>query len=162
MAANVARYSLQAIHFPEIVDRIGRQATGASALAGLQRFYEMLIVPVFGDNGAAAVFEMSWGVREGGGWFGPVGFLLVIPSLITAFWRGPHRLKTTALALWVYWLLIALVAAWQPSNVRLMTPFFVAAGFTMAFSLPPWRLGRKGRLMLQLFGIVMLAGDMLS
>jgi hypothetical protein len=159
-AANLVRYMLLTIHFPEILDRFGQWAFGVSGLAGLKLFYQSVIAPVAGDKGAAVAFDLSWGSANGGGWFGPVGFLLVMPSLVNAFRRGPDRLKMTAFALASYWVLVALVAAWQPSNVRMMTPFFVVSGFTMAFFLPPWRLGRKGRLMLQLFGIMMLAGDM--
>lgn len=161
LAANMARYLLQSIQLPETIDRFGRQAFGVSGLAALRQFCQSALAPLFGGKGAAAAFDLSWASGNGGGWFGPVGFVLVLPSLVNAFWRGPYRLKTTALALAAYWILIALIAAWQPANVRLMTPFFAASGFTMAFFLPPWRLGRKGRLMLQLFGVVMLAGDLL-
>jgi hypothetical protein len=40
--------------------------------------------------------------------------------------------------------------------VRLMTRFFVCGGFLMAFALPPWRLSRKGRLLLQVLGIMIM------
>jgi hypothetical protein len=38
-----------------------------------------------------------------------------------------------------------------------MTRFFVCSGFLTAFALPPWRLRRNGRLLLQLLGIVIMA-----
>jgi hypothetical protein len=161
-AANMARYILQSVHFPELFDSFTRWAFGFSGLSGLKLFYQSAVEPLAGGKGAAALFELSWDAENGGGWFGPVGFLFVMPSLLHAFLSGPHRLKTTALALWCYWVLIALTVAWQPSAVRLMTPFFVGAGFTMAFFMTPWRLGRRRRLILQLFGIAMLAGDMLG
>jgi hypothetical protein len=160
-AANMVRYLLQSIQFPEVIDRFSQWALGFSGLAGLKWLYQVVIAPLAGGKGAAAPFYLTWQPVNGGGWFGPVGFLMVLPSLAKAFLRGPYRLKTTALAIAVYWVLIALILAWQPANVRLMTPFFVCSGFTLAFFLPPWRLSRKGRLILQLVGVLLLAGDIL-
>ena len=92
----------------------------------------------------------------------PAGFFLVMPSLFIAVMRGPRRLKSTALAMLVYWALIALIVAWRPGNAHLMTPFFVCSGFFMAFALPPWRLGRNGRLLLQILGIMIMAHAILA
>lgn len=73
-----------------------------------------------------------------------------------SLWRGPRRLKATALAMVAYWMLVSLVAAWQPQNVRLLTVFFVCSGFFMAFFLPPWRIRHKARLFLQAIGIIQI------
>lgn len=159
--ANMVRYLLQSIYLPKFIDNLTRWAFGFSGLAGLKLFYQWAVASLVDGRGAAAAFELSWTTGLGGGWFGPVGFLLVLPALGKSLWRGPSRLKTTAQALAAYWVLISLIAAWQPTNVRLMTAFFVCCGFCMAFFLPPWHLGRKGRLTLQLLGVLMLIVDML-
>ena len=121
--------------------------------------YRFTLQTLVGGKGAAAPFILSWTVGTKTEWFGPAGFFLILPALVYALWRGTRRLKTTALAMMVYWALVALIVAWQPSNVGLMTPLFAASGFFMAFLLPPWRIGRKGLLLLQLAGVMMVVYD---
>lgn len=160
-AANMVRYLLQSIHLPEWSDQLCQWGFGFSALGYLKQFYAWSMAALAGDKGAAAVFELSWAPGNPYGWFGPAGFLLVTPSLVYALARGPYRLKTTALAMWVYWALVALIAAWQPANVHLMTVFFTVSGFVTAFFLPPWHIGRNGCMALQLVGIVVAFSEML-
>lgn len=155
--ANMARYFVLSIDLPESLDRGCRWLFGAGPLAGIKRLYSGTVAVALGRQGAAAVFDWSWTAPYRYVWFGPMGFLMVIPSVVIAFWRGPHRLKSTALALSAYWILVCLIAAWRPENVELMTRFFVCSGFLMAFALPPWRLRRNGRLLLQLLGIMIMA-----
>ena len=155
--ANMARYSVLSIDFPEFVDRSCRWLFGAGPLAGIKRLYSVTVAPAFDGQGSTMAFDWTWAAPHSLVWFGPMGFLLVFPSVVVAFWRGPYRLKSTALALWVYWILVCLIVAWRPENVRLMTRFFVCSGFLMAFALPPWRLRRNGRTLLQLLGILIMA-----
>jgi hypothetical protein len=155
--ANMARYFVLSIDFPESMDRVCRWLFGAGPLAGIKRLYFGIVAAALDGRGAAAAFDWSWAAPHRFVWFGPMGFLLVIPSVIIAFWRGPYRLKSTALAFSAYWILVCLIVAWRPENVRLMTRFFVCSGFLTAFALPPWRLRRNGRLLLQLLGIVIMA-----
>jgi hypothetical protein len=65
-------------------------------------------------------------------------------------------LKALALALGAYFLLVALIAAWTPGNVRYFTVFFVCGGCTVAFLLPPWRMTHRRRCLLQLAAIALL------
>jgi hypothetical protein len=155
--ANLARYLVLSIDFPESIDRGCRWLFGVGPLAGLKLLYRSTVKAALDSRGAIADFDWSWSAPHRYVWFGPVGFLLVIPSLFIAFCRGPYQLKSTALAILIYWILVALIVAWQPSNVHLMTCFFVCGGFLMAFALPPWRLSRKGRLLLQVLGVMVMA-----
>ena len=150
------------LRVPDFIDRSCQWLFGASLLAGLKLLYHWTVSAALDGRGAAAAFDWSWTAPHRFVWFGPVGFLLVIPSMLMAFWRGPHRLKSTALAILAYGMLIALIVAWRPENVRLMTRFFVCGGFCMAFALPPWRLSRKGRMLLQLLGVLSMAHAILS
>ncbi len=159
--ANMVRYLLLSVHLPEWSDRICQWSFGFSGPACLKQFYLWSVGTLADGKGAAATFDISWASGNPYGWFGPVGFLLVIPALAYALWRGPYRLKTTALAMVVYWSLLALIIAWQPANVHLMTVFFVCSGFIMAFFLPPWRIGRNGCLVLQLLGILVAVSAMI-
>jgi hypothetical protein len=155
--ANLARYLVLSIDFPESIDNGCRWLFGVGPLTGLKLLYRRTVGAALDGRGAVATFDWSWTAPQRFVWFGPVGFLLVIPSVFIAFYRGPYRLKSTALAILVYWTLVALIVAWRPENVRLMTRFFVCGGFLMAFALPPWRLSRKGRLLLQVLGIMIMA-----
>ncbi len=156
-AANLLRYLLLAVDLPDFIDRSFQWLFGLSLLGGLKLLYHWSVSATLDGRGAAAAFDWSWTAPHRLAWFGPAGFLLIIPSMLIAFWRGPHRLKSTALAILAYGILIALIVAWRPENVRLMTRFFVCGGFFMAFALPPWRLSRNGRLLLQLLGVLVMA-----
>ena len=161
-AGNLARYAILSIDLPDGIDRFSRWALGASPQGALKQLYRWAVADRLGDRGCAAAFHWSWSAPYNQVWFGPAGFLLVIPSLFIALLRGPRRLKATALAMLAYWLLIALIAAWQPGNARLMTRFFVCSGFFMAFAMPPWRLKRNGRILLQILGIMIMAHAILA
>ena len=89
--------------------------------------------------------------------FGPLGFCLVLPAVGYALWRGPRRLKAVAVALCGYLYLVCLVLAWQPGNAQHLTIFFACGGFIIAFILPPWRLTRKGRTLLNVFSLLLFA-----
>ena len=159
---NLARYTFLIIDLPDGIDRFSRWALGASPLGALKQLYRWAVADHLADRGAAAAFDLSWSAPYNQVWFGPAGFLLVIPSLCVALLRGPQRLKATALAMLAYWILIALIVAWKPGNARLMTRFFVCSGFFMAFAMPPWRLKRNGRILLQILGIMIMAHAILA
>jgi hypothetical protein len=89
-------------------------------------------------------------------WFGPLAGLLLAPSVGWALLRGSRRLKSLTLALVAYLALVALIPAWRPGNVRYFTVFFVNAGFTTAFLLPPWRMTRRRRRFLQACAITLM------
>ena len=153
---NLVRYLLSALDFPELTDTFWRYVFGVELSTVLDLVYRRFVASVIGSAGAATAFCRTSGCGGSHSWFGMVGFLLVLPAIAFSLWRGPRRLKATALAMLVYWMLVALIVAWQPENVRLMTVFFVCSGFFMAFSLPPWRLGRNGCLLLQILGILQI------
>ncbi len=159
--ANAGRYLFQAVHFPEGVDRIWNHVLGFSPRGSIEAVYRNTLGALFGGRGAAAPFLLSWAARDPWGWFGPAGFFLILPALAYALRRAPRRLKSTAAAMAAYFLAIALILAWRPQNVRLMTIFFVGSGFIVAFFLPPWRISRRGRLALQLFSMAVAADTLM-
>jgi hypothetical protein len=82
--------------------------------------------------------------------FGPFAALLVLPAMVHAAVRGPRRLKALVVAWAGYLYLAALMVKWQPANLAILTPLLAANGFVVAFSLPPWRLRRRGLRLLQI------------
>jgi hypothetical protein len=108
-----------------------------------------------GMHGATEPFYVVWAPNSCCSWFGPFGFLLILPAIGYAILRGPRRLKVLAVALTVYVYLMTLIFAWSPGNARLLTVFFVCGGFSVALLLPPWRLTHKGRGALQIVSVVL-------
>jgi hypothetical protein len=150
--ANAGRYIFQSLHFPEYLSLHGT----------LEAAHRNTFGALLGGKGAATPFELSRAVQDPWMWFGPVGFLLVLPALVYTLQRAPRRLKSTAAAMLAYFLAIALILAWRPQNVRQLTMFFTGSGFLIAFFLPPWRINRRGRLVLQLFSICMAGYTLLA
>lgn len=147
--ANLIRYAMESIHLPLPLAHLSRWMFGFSPMKLLEGTYRWAVTPFLGQAGAAAPFAVRWLPDESLCWFGPFGFLLVLPAVLYALWRGPRRIKSVALALVVYGYLVALVPAWQPGNARFFTPLFACAGFCVSFFLPPWRLTQSGRYLLQ-------------
>jgi hypothetical protein len=143
--ANALRYTLQSIHFTQPIDSLLNWTTGFSPTETLQNLHDRLIVPILGNRGAADVVQISWLPDEKLSWFGPFGFLLVMPAVGYAAKKAPRRLKAISIALIGYFFLLALIPAWRPENVRYFDVFFVCGGICIAFFLPPWRLSRNRR-----------------
>jgi len=107
------------------------------------------------------ILSMSINSRNIG--FGPLAIWLILPGLVYALVKGPRRLKAMAVGLAGYIYIMAFMVAWHPENIRFFTPFFSCAGFTVAFLLPPWRLSRFGRKLLQaLCGFIFCYGFFLK
>ena len=99
-------------------------------------------------------FSMTFSGRGDAG-FGPLALLLVVPSMVHALARGTRRLKATVVSWAGYLYITSLVAAWHSRSLETLTPLFAANSFIVAFSLPPWRLRRRGLRGLQ-FGIALI------
>lgn len=143
--ANMARYILEMAHFTRPVDNLIQFLAGFRITELTQGIYDIAIFPGFENRGSADVFKIQWVPNDKLSWFGPFGFILVLPAMGYTLKLAPRRLKAVTLALLFYFFLIALILAWSPSNVRYFSIFFSCAGFCTAFFLPPWRLTRCGR-----------------
>ena len=108
----------------------------------LQSLYDRFIGPVLGESGAANVFSIT-DLPNAIFSFGPVGFFLIIPALCYAMLKGPRRLKAVAISFLVYFYMICLIFSWAPDNMKLFANFYVCAGFSIAFLLPPWRFSKR-------------------
>ena len=143
--ANAIRYILQSAHFIRPVDSALDWATNFSLIGSLQQINDNLVVPILGNSGSIESFRITWLPNEELSWFGPFGFLLILPSVGYAARRAPRRLKAVSIALIGYLFLVSLIPAWHPENVRYFSMFFVCGGICISFFLPPWRMTRNRR-----------------
>ena len=154
--ANLARYLFSSAHFTRPFDLICSWTFGFTVSGALQQVYDGILAPLLGNLGASAPFAIRWLPDQRVAWFGPLGFLLVMPAVVFAAIRAPRRLKAIAVGLVGYFFLMVLIAAWCPANVRFFTLFFVCSGFTLALFLPPWYVSPAGRRRLQEISILLL------
>ncbi len=153
--ANFVRYLLESVHLTRPVDLVCQWMMGFSLTGMLNGIYDLFIMPIFGNRGAAVPFEISWMSAEIF-WFGPFGFLLVMPAVFYALVRGHRRIKAIAIALIGYLYIITLIFAWMPGNARFFTIFYACGGFCIAFLLPPWRFTRMGKQVFQMVSVLLL------
>ncbi len=154
--ANLVRYLFQSVDLTRPTDSLWQFFSGTPFTNLLLKFYAATALPLFGNLGASVPFILSSAPDEMLAWFGPAGFILVLPACVYAVIRGPRRLKATAIAMAVYLYTLCLIVAWHPSNVRYFSVFFACSGFFTAFFLPPWRLTTTGKNILQFVAILLL------
>ncbi len=154
--ANGIRYLMEAIHLTLPVDQLCRLLVQNGLVDMLNQIYTTALLPILGNNGTLAPFQIHWAPNAAKAWFGPFGFLVILPALLYALIRGPRRLKAVAVSLVSYFYLITLIPAWQPGNVTLFTPLFTVGGFAAAFALPPWRVSIRTKHFLQAVSFALL------
>jgi hypothetical protein len=155
-AANLLRYLLESADFLDPLDRVVKWLLGFSPVGLLEGLARVIISPVFGERGAGAPFAIHWVAHDALAWFGPLAFLLVLPAVAFAMFRGPRRLKATAVALAGYFYLVTLIPVWLPGNAHYFTFFYACGGFCVAFLLPPWRFTRTREKGLQVLTVLIL------
>lgn len=153
--ANFIRYMFESFNSAAPIELFFDKVFKWSMTENLQSLYDFFIIPFLGESGAIQVFHLPW--RSGGMFsFGPVGFFLVFPALVYALLKGPRRLKSVAIAFWVYFYLASLIMAWAPGNAKFFEIFYVCSGFTIAFFLPPWRFTKTKQRIFQAAGCLLL------
>ncbi len=120
----------------------------------------MTLLPYRQAGGDPFALVFSGGEAFG---FGPFVLILVLPAMAYALLRGPRRLKALGMAWMGYLYLAALVMAWQSGgSLAALCPMYAANGFLVAFSLPAWRLRRRGMRMLQIHFFILMAWTLAS
>jgi len=155
-AANLVRYLFASVDATEPIQKMLKWLMGVDLHHLLATVYNTLVLPLFKGVGVPAPFVPLFS-GSGQMAFGPFASLLVLPAMAHALVRGPRRLKALSLAWVAYLYVAALVANWHPANLAVLTPLFAASGFVVAFSLPPWRLRRRGMRLLQMDCALLLA-----
>lgn len=159
--ANLIRYMFISIDPTEGVRKALVWMVGLDLRELMMGLYNMTVVSLFGRSGASDAFMPIFS-GSGPAGFGPVAALLVLPAMVHAALRGPRRLKALSVAWGGYLYLAALIFAWTSDNLMVLSPFYAANGFMVAFFLPPWRLRRRGMRLLQVLCLLLLAGSLIG
>ena len=137
-AVNLVRYAHEVPDLLKVGDRIAYHLGGRPLSTMVQRVYDGVFAPVFQGAGGASHFRVSWSMNESESWFGPLGFLVVLPAAVWSLWRGPGALRGLALVLLAYVFLVAWQVAWTPWNGRFFTLCFACSGGFVACWLERW------------------------
>ena len=145
--ANLIRYGVQSLHLMTPTDVLSEWLSGVKISDLLERVYELVLYPLIGDYGAAwshnivpfVLSDWSWGDGENGAWFGPLGFLFIIPALFYAMMRGSSYVRMTGVVLVVYAVILSWQIAWMPWNGRFFGPVFVGGAGCLGFLLARWQ-----------------------
>jgi len=159
--ANFIRYIFESFNSAAPIELFFEKIFKWSMAENLESLYNLSVIPFLGEKGAVQVFHLIW--RPIGMFsFGPVGFFLVLPALLYALVKGPRRLKSVALAFFVYFYLASLIMAWAPGNAKFFEIFYVCSGFSIAFFLPPWRFTKTNKRVFQAAGCFLLLLTLLA
>jgi hypothetical protein len=161
-AANLVRYLVQSLHVTQPVDHLLHWMFGIRLQERLNWIYLHFGEPHWGQKGAATAFAVDWSPTGPSAGFGPFAALVILPAVFYIVLRGPRRLKAVAVALVGYLYMVTLIPAWQPGNLRLLTPFFTGGAFMSAFVLPPWYITTRRRALLQVLNLALLAYALIS
>ncbi len=153
---NLLRDILATGAIPAPADALVRDLTGVSPATVIERLYGGMVFPLIDGRGAAVPFSVLPDPASPGG-FGPLALLLVLPAIGYAAVRGSRRIKAMAVALLGYLYLLTLMVGWTPEAMALLARIYVPGGFCVALILPPWRLTRTGKRIIQGICLVLLA-----
>ena len=155
--ANLTRFLFSSLHPGEPLDSLSAYIMGTSFSSLLDGLYAKHFQARMGGRGLAEPFRLETARATAGSWFGPLGFLLILPAICFALLRGSRRLKGMGLALFGYCFLVALVFAWTPAIVEYFSLLFTCGGYIVSHYLPPWRLTRKGRILFMTISLILMA-----
>ncbi|HEV8306684.1 MAG TPA: glycosyltransferase family 39 protein [Methylomirabilota bacterium] len=149
--ANLVRYAVQSIQVLSSTDEVARVMTGHTPSAAVEGVYRKTLEPLLGLKGMSSSRGISrleitprrWGDGENGAWFGPLGFLIVFPSLALAIARGRSLARLAGLVVAASVLLIARFVAWMPWNGRFFAMSFAGCGPCVAFAIERYAPGRR-------------------
>jgi hypothetical protein len=71
--------------------------------------------------------------HEGYAWYGPLGFFLIIPSILFTAWRGKGYIRIFSLSLLAFFLSLSYKVVWVPHCGRYLVLFFAGSGVCVAF-----------------------------
>ncbi|MDJ0901077.1 MAG: glycosyltransferase family 39 protein [Xenococcus sp. MO_188.B8] len=145
--ANLVRYLFQSMDFLELSNSI--PIIGEENISQiLLKVYNIIFDPLFDQNGVIGQngvqqhfnYSIDFMIHEDRSWFGPLGFLIVIPSIFYCLIKGNLFLSGLALNLLIYSFIVSYKIVWMPPNNRFFTLFFASSGVLVAYVLQQLKL----------------------
>ena len=134
-AANLTRYLFQSVDLMAPVEVVCSKLLKISLPYEVQKVYEHLFGWIFGAAGASKAypqFFVAWGNHEAVSWFGPLGWLLILPAICYATARGRKQIQGLGATGIVCFVIVSYMVAWMPGNNRFMSLVFGSAGLCVA------------------------------
>ena len=156
--ANLVRYLIQSVHLLIPVDLLFNRISGFTLSGALQKVYEYLLHPFLGDAGMGenSSFSISWLLHEDWSWFGPFGFLLVIPAILYSSLKGKRSLNALSLTLLCYAFIVSYKTVWSPFKGRFFSLFFASSGICVAYFIDFLKSRRKWLTKLISYGSILI------
>ncbi|KPQ39929.1 MAG: hypothetical protein HLUCCO16_05355 [Phormidium sp. OSCR] len=134
--ANFVRFSFEFIDSTPIPKEKVNEFFGFFDI--LERIYEILFHPVFGDAGlqGSRIFHLSLITHQGFSSFGLLGVLVLIPCIFMNVWNRTLFSRNLAYTLLLFLVIFCFTSTWSPTKIRMLLLFFACSGACVANSLP--------------------------
>ncbi|MDD5090041.1 MAG: hypothetical protein PHQ23_03915 [Candidatus Wallbacteria bacterium] len=140
-SANLGRYLLQGIEWPRflgggMLDTVHDRGLGSNRLTGAWKQTPAMLMSSarLTPNGILS-------------WFGPAGWLVVLPAVVWGMARGPALIRGTGLTLAGFYIAVCTAVAWAPWHGRYFLLFYACSAGCVAYFLSSFRI-RKLRLLI--------------
>lgn len=167
--ANIVRYLFHFIDIPEpinlvfinITSSLFGEENGRSLTYYLQQIYDWLFKPIFNSLGmrnSQGSYVMVWtrSRDEDFSWFGILGFLLIIPSIIYSVINGKKFTRLASVVLVLIFLGISYKIAYFSANNRYFSLLFACSGLCVAYFISSLNLSKFIKNIITIIAIVTL------
>jgi Dolichyl-phosphate-mannose-protein mannosyltransferase len=141
--ANLVRTLFNSVDLLQPTDIIFRAIFKVKLSSLISNLYNLSLDPIFGDAGCfrspiylplCHPLTLLWKPQEDESWYGPFGFMLIIPAVLYVAITGRKSLRAYCLTLIAYVCLFSYVVNYASFN-RFLLPFFAASGVPVAYIL---------------------------
>jgi hypothetical protein len=141
--ANLIRTLFNSVDLLQPTDIIFRAIFKVKLSSLISNVYNLSLDPIFGDAGCfrspiylplCHPLTLLWKPQEDESWYGPFGFLFIIPAVLYVAIKGRKSLGAYCLTLLTYVFLFSYVVNYASFN-RFLLPFFAASGVPVAYIL---------------------------
>jgi Dolichyl-phosphate-mannose-protein mannosyltransferase len=141
--ANLVRTLFDSVDLLQPTDIIFRGIFKVKLSSLISNVYNLYLDPIFGDAGCfrSSIYlplchplTLIWRPQEDESWYGPFGFILIIPAILYVAIKGRKSLRAYCLILIIYLCLFSYVVNYASFN-RFLLLFFAASGAPVAYIL---------------------------
>jgi hypothetical protein len=152
MGSNLVRYLFESIDLMPPTNLLSDALFDLKISDQIDKIYDRLAKPLIGNTGflknylnlsSRYQFKIVWRYVEGNAWYGWLGFLLAIPSIIYNTIKGKNFTRIVSLILICFFLLVCYKVAWSPWRGRFFALLFASSGICIANALNDLHLSFK-------------------